>query len=130
MLDALITGRLHGKPTQKAAKTGKPFAIAKVRVATGDQAIFVSVVAFDAAVCNGLLALDEGDSVALAGTLTPTAWLDREGAPRPGMDMVAHALLTAYHVKRKRAAQAEAQQPRQQREPLDDFEARQGLGDW
>jgi len=51
-----------------------------------------------------LLALDDGDSISLAGTLTPKVWEDKNGATRPALDMVAHAVLTAYHVTRKRKA--------------------------
>jgi len=128
MIDAIVTGRLHGKPTQKTAKTGKPFATAKLRAPAGDEAAFVNVIAFDAKVCAGLLALEDGDAVALSGPLTVKAWLSRDGTPKPSIDMVAHALLTAYHVTRKRKAQADALQP--QREPLDTYTERDGLGDW
>jgi hypothetical protein len=41
--------------------------------------------------------------VALAGTLTgASAFTDKEGAARPSLDLVAHQVLTAYHVRRKR----------------------------
>ena len=46
--------------------------------------------------------LGDGDSVALAGELKPKVWVDKEGTARPAIDLVAHALLTAYHVSRKR----------------------------
>ena len=105
MIDALIAGRLHGQPTARTGKSGKPFAVAKVRAAAGDgESLFVSVIAFDDAPCNALLALSDGDSVALSGTLTPKVWTDREGNTRPSIDLVAHQVLTSYHVTRKRAA--------------------------
>lgn len=105
MIDALIAGRVHGQPTSRTSKNGKTFAVAKVRAAAGDgESLFVSVVAFDDAPCNALLALRDGDSVALSGTLTPKTWTDREGATRPALDLVAHQVMTTYHVSRKRAA--------------------------
>jgi single-stranded DNA-binding protein len=105
MIDALIAGKLYGSPTEKTSKAGKPFVTAKVRAAAGDgEALFVNVIAFDTTVCAALLALGEGDSLALAGSLTPKVWTDREGNTRPAMDMVAHGVLTAYHVTRKRRA--------------------------
>jgi single-stranded DNA-binding protein len=64
----------------------------------------VNVIAFSDGAKAALLALDDGDSVALAGTLTPKVWTDRNGDAKPALDMVAHAVTTAYHVKRKRAA--------------------------
>jgi hypothetical protein len=51
-----------------------------------------------------LLALGEGDAVALAGSLTPKAWTDREGIARPALDLVASQVLTAYHLTRRRKA--------------------------
>ena len=38
----------------------------------------------------------------MSGSLTPKAWTDKEGSARPALDMVAHQVLTAYHVTRKR----------------------------
>jgi hypothetical protein len=49
--------------------------------------------------------------VSLAGTLTPKVWTDREGHPRPALDLVASRVLTAYQVKRKREAVTSAEQP-------------------
>lgn len=68
------------------------------------EALFVNVIAFDTGPCTALLALGDGDSVALVGTLTPKAWLDREGQPRAAVDVVAAQVLSAYHVRRKREA--------------------------
>ena len=105
MIDALIAGKVFGTPTERTGKSGKPFAVAKVRVTAGDgESLFVSVIAFDAAPCAALLALGDGDSVALSGSLTPKVWTDKEGATRPGLDLVAHQVLTAYSVTRKRRA--------------------------
>ena len=105
MIDALIAGKLHGKPISKTGPSGKPFVVCKVRVPTQDgDSIFVSVIAFDEDVGRALLALDAGDSVALSGALTPKVWQPSTGPARPALDMVANAALTAYHVTRKRRA--------------------------
>ena len=105
MIDSLVAGRLHGQPTQRTSKAGKAFAVAKVRVAAGDgESTFISVIAFDDAPCTALLALGDGDSVALSGSLSQKAWTDKEGNTRPSLDLVAHQVLTTYHVTRKRAA--------------------------
>ena len=110
MIDALIGGKLFGQPAERMGKAGKPFAVAKVRVAAGDgESLFVSVIAFDPVPCAALLVLNDGDSVALSGALTPKVWTDKQGNVRPSVDMVAHQVLTAYHVTRKRAAMQGAQ---------------------
>lgn len=106
MIDGIIAGRLVGTPAQRIAKNGSPFAVAKVRVATreADAAVFVSVICFSESGVRTLLALADGDSVALAGELTPKVWVDKAGEARPQLDMLCHAVLTPYHVKRKREA--------------------------
>ncbi|QBQ97903.1 single-stranded DNA-binding protein [Paraburkholderia pallida] len=105
MIDGLIAGKMYGAPGSKTGQSGKTFVTAKVRAAAGDgEALFVNVIAFDDAAKSALLALGNGDSVTLAGTLTPRVWMNRDGDAKPALDMVAHAVLTAYHVTRKRAA--------------------------
>ena len=72
MIDGLVAGKLYGQPCERTDKSGNPFTIAKVRAATSDgEGLFVNVIAFDAEPCTALLALDDGDSIALAGSLTP-----------------------------------------------------------
>ena len=104
MIDALIAGKLYGTPEQRTGKSSKPFTVAKIRAAvSGDeQAVFVNVVAFDDAVQSALLALDDGCTVALSGSITPKAWTDKEGNARPSLDLIAAHVLTPYHVQRRR----------------------------
>jgi len=108
MIDALISGKIYGQPVQRNGSTsGKPFTTAKVRTATGDgESLFVNVICFDSTTCHALLALADGDSVAMAGTLTPKVWTDKSGTAKPALDLVAQHLLTPYHVNRKRRAVA------------------------
>ena len=106
MIDGLIGGKLYGAPEKRLGKAGKAFAMAKVRATAGDNdsTLFVNVIAFDGAACNALLALSDGDSVTLAGSLTPKVWTDKQGVVRPSLDMVAQQVLTAYHVQARQAA--------------------------
>lgn len=118
MIDALIAGKLQGAPAQRVGKSGKPFTTAKVRAAAGEgESMFVNVIAFSATAGAALMALGDGDSVALAGSVTIKIWTDREGKPHPSLDIVAGQVLTAYHVTRKRKAVAsepeQSSQPRQ-----------------
>ena len=127
MIDGLIAGKLYGQPTERISKTGKPFAIAKVRAAGGDgESLFVNVSAFDDAPCAALRALGDGDSVALSGSLSQKMWTDKEGNTRPSLDLVAHQVLTTYHVTRRRTAMqgAQASQPARQRPRDDAWQAR------
>jgi single-stranded DNA-binding protein len=103
MIDGLIGGKLHGAPVERTGQSGKRFVTAKVRTPASDgEAVFVNVITFSESVGNTLLALDDGDSVSLAGAMTPKAWNDKNGEARPSLDMVAQAVLTPYHVARKR----------------------------
>ena len=109
MIDALIGGTLHGAPEQKTGQAGKPFVVAKVRTPTaGGESLFVNVICFDRDTCAALLALGAGEPVHLAGQLTPKVWTPANGEPRPVLDMVASACLTAYHVQRRRQAVQDA----------------------
>ncbi len=107
MIEALITGKLHQRAEERTSKGGKPFVKAQMRTAAGEaESLFVNVVAFSESACAALLALDAGDSLAVAGTLKPSAWIDRDGNARPSLDIVAAQVLTLYGLKRRRAAVA------------------------
>ena len=105
MIDALIAGKLYGVPKQGTGKTGNTFTTALVRTTAGNgESLMVSVIAFEDAAQAAIQVLGDGDSVALVGSLTPKVYEARDGSAQPALDMVAHAVLTAYHVKRKRQA--------------------------
>jgi len=106
MIDALIAGKIYGQPMQRTGSaSGNPFVVAKVRTAAGDgESIFVNVICFDTDTGHALLALADGDSVAMAGQLTPKVWTDKAGIAKPALDLVCQQLLTPYHVQRKRRA--------------------------
>lgn len=120
MIEALIAGRLFGKPTERTAKNGSRFVTAKMRVPTRDgTAQFVNVVAFSQTAITTLSALTDGDAVALVGELSAKAYLNKEGEPAPSLDLLTHQVLTPYGVKRKRDAVRDPQ-PTYQPLPFDD----------
>jgi single-stranded DNA-binding protein len=97
VIDGLVSGRLVGVAEQREGKNATRFAVAKVRATAGDgESVVVNVIAFAPEACAALLALDDGDSVALAGALTPKVWSDKQGNTKPALDMVASRVLTAY----------------------------------
>ena len=105
MIDALISGKLYGQPAERTGNGGHRFVTARVRAAAGDgEAVIVNVITFTHSVGDALLALQDGDSVSLSGAVTPKVWTDKNGQVRPALDLVAHAVLTPYHVKHKREA--------------------------
>lgn len=106
---ALITGRLIADPERRTRSRGKVFSLAKVAAATEDGDSIVSVIAFGS-VAEQLLELGKGDTVALTGRAKVASWSDRDGNPKAGLSLAADALLTAYHLRRKRAAMAREEQ--------------------
>lgn len=70
--------------------------------------IVVSVTAFEPEPMAALLVMSEGDAVSITGPLTLGTWTDNEGLQRPSAAMLAHNVLTAYSVNKKRKAQPEA----------------------
>ncbi len=105
MIDALIAGRLYSHVEKRAGNSGSVFVKCKVRMASGSgESIFCNVIAFNAEVRRALLAPDDGDSLALSGALSPKVWTDKQGATYSALDLVAHAVMTAYYVTRKRKA--------------------------
>jgi single-stranded DNA-binding protein len=122
LIDGLVGGKLHGKAERRTGQqSGKGFVVAKVRAATGSgESVFVNVIAFSESAGAALLALEDGDSVALSGTLNPKPWIDREGAPRMALDMTVTAVMTAYSVKKKRTT-LEPDKPRQANLPEDEW---------
>jgi single-stranded DNA-binding protein len=111
MIEALILGQLTTRPEMRTARTsGREFAVVKVRTATnGGESVMVNAIAFSESAAAALLALDAGDSVALGGTLKAGAWTDRDGNARPSVDIVVATVMTAYGLKKKRAAVSKAQ---------------------
>lgn len=100
-----MSGKVFGRPEQRTGRSGRGFVTAKVRAAVGEaDAVFVNVVAFSESAAAALLALEDGDAVSLAGTLKPGAWVDKTGAARPSLDVVAAQVMTAYGLKRRREA--------------------------
>jgi single-stranded DNA-binding protein len=109
VIDALVGGKLFGAAAERTASSGKTFVSAKVRAADSDgENQFVNIVAFDGSVKAALLALDDGDSVSLSGAMKIGTYEARDGTTRISINMIAHAVLTAYHIKRKRDAVAQA----------------------
>lgn len=102
MLDALITGRLYAKAKTGTSKNGNPYVTAKLLVPVAEERLFCGLIAFDAKVCAALLALDEGESVAVAGELRPKLYEANDGATKLALDCTAYAVVTTYHVQRKR----------------------------
>jgi len=95
MIDGLVAGRLMGDASRQVDKSGRTFVVARVLARNrADEEFIVNVIAFDAAPCADLLALADGDAIALAGALTPKVWTDKQSMARPSLDLIAQRVLS------------------------------------
>ena len=84
------------KPEIREGKNGSSFTLAKLRTVVGDgESLIVNAIAFSPQASASLLALEDGDAVAIAGALTPKVWLDKQGNARPALDMIVSRVLVA-----------------------------------
>jgi hypothetical protein len=96
MIDGLIAGRLMGDASRRVDKAGRTYLVARVLARNkADEEFIVNVIAFDEAPCAALLALRDGQALALSGALTPKVWTDKQGIARPSLDLVAVQVMTA-----------------------------------
>lgn len=106
MIDALISGKLMDKPVRRMGRDNNPFLTVAVftPIANGDS-LRISVIAFDEEVCDGIYALDKGDSICLVGELSPKIWQPKDSnGSKISCEFTAHGFLSTYHVSRKRKA--------------------------
>ncbi len=119
-ITALVTGRLIAAPERRTGNSGKPYTLAKLSAATEGEDSLVSLIAFGS-VAEELAALGKGDTVAINGRAKVNAWTGKDGSPQAGLSVTADAILSAYHLRKRRAAVAGDPEPtdrppRQQRQ--------------
>lgn len=111
MLTVLASGTLVRDPQQRTSAAGKAFATALMRCPAEDaEPTLLSLIAFSEAAVRALLALQQGDALAVAGRAKLTSW-ERDGEQRHGLSVVADQVLTAYHVEKRRRQARPDQQP-------------------
>ena len=97
MIEALVSGKMLAKPTQKEGKNKKPFVLARVTAQShNEDSVTVSVIAFNEDAQETLLKLDKGDLVSIAGKASPKLWEDLKGEKHSSLDLVANNVLTVY----------------------------------
>lgn len=103
MFDVLLSGRLRGAPTLRTASTGAPFATFRLAASskTGES-LLCACLTFSQTVIDAVCSLGDGDSLAVSGEAAISTWDGRDGNPQHGLEVTAHAVLTAYHIGRKR----------------------------
>lgn len=104
MFDALLAGKVFGTPKQGTSKNGNAYATAKMRAPTGNEGetLFCNIITFSESGVQTLMALGDGDAVAVAGAVKLGSYQAKDGQTRISVDVTAHQVLTAYHVSKKR----------------------------
>ena len=101
--DVLLQGKLRGQLTEGTASNGNPYG--RFRLGVTDkkgEGVLASCITFSSSVLDVVRRLDDGDSLAISGEAAITTWASQGGATRVGLDVTAAAVMTAYHVARKR----------------------------
>lgn len=109
MLTILASGTLVADPRRRTSATGKDYATASLRVPAEDaDPMLVSVIAFNADAVAAILALQRGDSCAIAGRAKLTSW-GKDGEQRHGVSVTADRVLTVYAAGKARKAARESE---------------------
>lgn len=109
MIAVLIQGRLNATPVARTSSRGNKFATALIRATADDgTTTWVSVIAFSEDAVEGLLALREGDSVAVAGEASLHTFETSSGETRAQLRVTATRCLSVHQAKRQRKAAAAA----------------------
>jgi single-stranded DNA-binding protein len=100
MIEGMVAGKIFGDPEARRGKGDSEFVVAKVRAQNNDgEVVIVNVIVFAADLGAVLMDLRDGDAVALAGSLAPKVWSDKQGNTRPALDMVATRILAGAYTE-------------------------------
>jgi single-stranded DNA-binding protein len=106
MIDALIAGRLRGAVTVRQSSNGNAFATWRIAAPGKDgESLLCSCITFSQKAIAAMQALDDGDSVAVSGEASISVWADQNKDQCHGLNVSVYAVMTAYHLGRKRKAQ-------------------------
>ena len=101
-LTLLATGTLLRDPVARTSAAGKQFCTALMRVpGEGEDAVLCSLIAFHPDAVRSILALSNGDAIAVSGLGKLTSWT-KDGEEKHGLGVTVEAVLTAYQIDKKR----------------------------
>ena len=94
MIYGLVTGPLVGDPQRRESAKGTTFATASIRSGSGDDTVFVNIVAFSEQ-AERLLQLRKGDGISASGRLELRSWTTKDGAERQNLSVIASEIAAA-----------------------------------
>jgi single-stranded DNA-binding protein len=101
MIDAAFFGVLGRDAERKTSKAGREYLRLNVRVGNGDEAQWVSVLAFND-VAELAERLRKDARIYVEGTLSADAWLDRDGKPRVKLNVMSWRCFETHRIGRNR----------------------------
>jgi len=103
MIDALISGKLIKTPELKTGASGKHYSNFLLSVSVGElKPTIVSGMAF-ALIAERLAKLQQGDPLAVIGSLKPSEWIDKAtDESRHGLSVTVNNILTPYDIKKRK----------------------------
>lgn len=103
MIDALISGKLIRTPELKIGQSGKQYTNFLLSVSVGElKPTIVSGMAFEL-IAERLAKLQQGDPLAVIGSLKPSEWTDKAtGEPRHGLSVTVNNILSPYDIKKRK----------------------------
>jgi single-stranded DNA-binding protein len=120
-IEAAFFGTLGKNAESKVSASGKQYLRLSVRVGDGDQAQWVSVMAFDKDAIDAADKMTTGGRVYVEGRLSINEWTDKAGARRTGISLMSwHCRLSQIGRNRPKREQQQPKQnfPRDMHAPL------------
>jgi Single-strand binding protein family len=107
----LITGVLFRQPESRVSKSGKPFAMATLRVSAGNESQFWRLFVFSESAQAELAKLSDGDALACQGVPKFELFRPETGEPRVSLSITVDHVLALKQPPKQRAKPHEEPAP-------------------
>jgi single-stranded DNA-binding protein len=118
----LISGKLFRDPERKMSRAMKPYVAATLRDGEGDAAQWWKLIVFSETACEDLLALSDGDAIAVSGAFKAEVY-EQSGTTRLSLTCFVDRIISAHRPKKaktERRLTAPAEERQHQENPIDD----------
>lgn len=104
MIAVLASGTIFRAPKASVSRGGKPFVAATVKVADGNETLFIRVMAWSDTARAELEPLSEGALVSVSGRLVSEIYTPTGGEPRVSLTVMADQALALKKPQKAKAA--------------------------